>query len=138
MNYSSLTISRLARAAGVGIETIRYYQRRNLLPLPEPEGGAFRHYPPVLIDRIRFIKRAQELGFSLDEISTLLKFEDGMDRRSIRSVASKHLDQVRAKITSLQRIEHSLSHLIDACVASGRAERCPIIEALAKPEQQVS
>lgn len=57
------------RAAGVGIETIRYYQRRNLLPKPEPEGAAFRHYPPALVDRIDFIKRAQELGFSLDEIS---------------------------------------------------------------------
>src|SRR3954463_2080217 len=91
-----------------------------------------------MVHRTRFIKRAQELGFSLDEITALLKFEDGMNRRAIRAVAGKHLDQVRAKIASLQRIEHSLSHLIDACAASARAQRCPITEALAGNEQQVS
>ena len=94
MNDGTLTIGRLARAAGVGIETIRYYQRRELLPLPEPHDGAFRHYPPRLVDRIHFIKRSQELGFSLDEIAKLLQFEDGADRRAIRSLAGAHLADV--------------------------------------------
>ena len=87
---AQLTIGKLARAAGVGIETIRYYQQRDLLPVP-PASGAFRHYPMTLVARIRFIKRAQELGFSLDEISELLRLEDGTDRSSIRRITSDRL-----------------------------------------------
>ena len=67
MSVGQLTIGRLAKAANVGIETVRYYQRRKLLPVPSAN-GTFRHYDPALADRIRFVKRAQELGFSLDEI----------------------------------------------------------------------
>ena len=75
----SLTIGRLAHAAGVGVETIRYYQRRGLLPVPE-SAGTFRQYPLALTARIHFIKRAQDLGFSLDEITELLRLEDGAHR----------------------------------------------------------
>lgn len=132
MNESGLTIGRLARAADVGIETIRYYQRRELLPLPEPEdGGAFRYYPLNLVDRIRFIKRAQDLGFSLDEIATLLQLEDGTDRKAIRKTAGDRLNEIRTKIADLQRMENVLAHLIHECEASGRAKSCPIIAALA-------
>ena len=131
MNDGTLTIGRLARTANVGIETIRYYQRRNLLPLPDAEEGAFRHYPPALADRIRFIKRSQELGFSLDEIAKLLKFEDGADRRAIRLLAGAHLDDVRAKIADLKRIARALANMIQSCEATGRAQPCPIIAALA-------
>ena len=88
MTETALTIGHLAKAARVGIETIRCYQRRGPLPLPNPRGGALRHYPTALTDRIRFIERAQELGFSRDKIATLLKFEDGLDRRAIRKVAA--------------------------------------------------
>lgn len=138
MNESELTIGRLARAADVGIETIRYYQRRNLLPTPDPEGGAVRHYPLNLIDRIRFIKRAQDLGFSLDEISTLLQFEDGADREAIRKTAEDRLQEIRGKIADLQRIESVLAHLIDECEATGCAESCPIIAALAGEQSEPS
>jgi MerR family mercuric resistance operon transcriptional regulator len=89
----SLTIGRLARAADVGVETIRYYQDRQLLPVPQAD-GAFRYYPMSLVERIRFIKRAQELGFSLEEVKELLQLEDGTDRRSIRRVASTRLSQI--------------------------------------------
>ncbi len=130
MNQSDLTIGRLARAAGVGIETIRYYQRRNLLPVPDPQHGAFRTYPPALIERIRFIKRAQVLGFTLEEIATLLQLEDGADRAAIREVASERLGQIRGKIADLQRMEQVLSHLIRECSATGGASHCPIIAAL--------
>ena len=125
----SLTIGRLARAADVGVETIRYYQDRQLLPVP-PSDGAFRYYPLGLVERIRFIKRAQELGFSLDEVATLLNLEDGKNRRSIRSVAAGHLAQIESRIADLKRMEASLSKLITDCADNEGALRCPIIAAL--------
>jgi MerR family mercuric resistance operon transcriptional regulator len=127
---TALTIGRLARAAGVGIETIRYYQRRNLLPQPEPEHSAFRRYPASLVQRIHFIKRAQDLGFSLDEIAELLELEDGKNRRSIRSLAGTRLQQIQAKIADLQRMEGALHHLIRQCAGTGQSEPCPIIATL--------
>lgn len=126
----TLTIGRLAKAADVGIETIRYYQQRELLPQPAPTQGAFRHYPAALIDRIRFIKRAQNLGFSLDEIGALLVLNDGTDRRSIRTLASERLENIRHKITDLQRMETVLSHLIQECETTDCAHSCPIINTL--------
>lgn len=130
-----LTIGRLARAADVGIETIRYYQRLDLLPTPEPtEGGAFRHYPLSLVDRIRFIKRSQDLGFSLDEISTLLKLEDGKNRKAIRSVANAHLADIARRIEDLQRMQRALTHLVHDCEATGHSKPCPIIAALSGTE----
>jgi Hg(II)-responsive transcriptional regulator len=131
MSQDNLTIGRLARAAAVGVETVRYYQRRQLLPTPEAASSAFRRYPAALVERIRFIKRAQELGFSLDEIATLLQLEQGAERNAIREVASDKRRQIREKIADLQRMEGVLSHLIDACAASGQAQPCPIIAALA-------
>jgi Hg(II)-responsive transcriptional regulator len=126
----ALTIGRLARAAGVGIETIRYYQRRKLLPLPEARHSAFRHYPVNLVQRIHFIKRAQDLGFSLDEVAELLALEDGKNRRSIRSLAGARLQQIQAKIADLQRMESALLHLIRQCAGTGQSEPCPIIATL--------
>lgn len=132
MNQSGLTIGRLARAANVGIETIRYYQRRELLPTPDTADSAFRVYPPTLVDRIHFIKRAQELGFSLDEVATFLRLEDGADRKAIRKVAADRLSEIQAKISDLQRMEAVLAGLIRECEATGRAKPCPVIAALAR------
>lgn len=125
----SLTIGRLARAAGVGVETIRYYQQRGLLPVPE-SAGSFRQYPLALTARIRFIKRAQELGFSLDEITELLRLEDGADRRSIRSIASARLAQIEKKVADLQRMQSTLKHLVSACEHTRGDLPCPIIVSL--------
>jgi MerR family mercuric resistance operon transcriptional regulator len=96
------TIGQLAKAASVGVETIRYYQRRGLLAVPDVSSG-FRTYPVADAERIRFIKRAQELGFSLEEISHLLMLEDSNDKPAIRDIASERLDQVRAKLADLQK-----------------------------------
>jgi Hg(II)-responsive transcriptional regulator len=126
----ALTIGRVARAAAVNIETVRYYQGRGLLPEPKPAGGVFRHYPHGTVDRIRFIKRAQELGFSLDQIGQLFALEDGTNRRAIRRVATGQLAAVRAKIADLVRIEGALGHLIHECESSSAAAPCPIIAAL--------
>ena len=125
----SLTIGRLARAAGVGVETVRYYQDRQLLPVP-PSQGAYRHYPARLVDRIRFIKRAQELGFALAEIAELLRLEDGTDRASIRRITGARLAQVEAKLADLRRMQRSLRHLVAECEHTGAELPCPIIESL--------
>lgn len=127
------TIGQLAKAAGVGIETIRYYQRRALLPVPQVSSG-FRTYPAALTERIRFIKRAQELGFSLEEIGNLLLLEDSDDRKAIRHVAQERLTQVRSKLADLHRMESMLSHLIHACESASAQVQCPIIQALGQEE----
>jgi MerR family mercuric resistance operon transcriptional regulator len=131
MPDAEMTISNVADAAGVGVETVRYYERRGLVPQPRRTGGAYRRYGSAHVGRIRFIKRAQELGFSLDEITTLLELEDGTDRRSIRRIAAARLEETRRRIGDLQRIEHALAHLLHECETHGKAVRCPIIAAIA-------
>lgn len=130
---STLTIGHLARRAGVGIETVRYYQGRGLLPVPDGDGG-YRRYPIALVDRIRFIKRAQELGFSLNEIASLLALEDGENRAAVRAITSERLHQIEAKLKDLKRMRTTLHHLLDACEHGRRSLPCPIIETLASPE----
>lgn len=129
MATPQLTIGRLARAAGVGIETVRYYQQRELLPIPEAT-GTYRYYPPDVIDRISFIKRAQELGFSLDEIGHLLQLGDGADRVSIRKIAKARLAQIEAKLADLRRMQRVLKHLVVECKHTQAELPCPIIETL--------
>jgi len=125
----TLTIGRLASAAAVGIDTVRYYQQRALLPVPEGHGG-IRRYPAALVDRIRFIKRAQELGFSLDEVGELLRLEDGGNRRSIRRVAAERLAQIDRKLEDLGRMRGLLGQLLDACEHTRAELPCPIIGTL--------
>ena len=131
MDTHNLTIGKLAKAADVSVETVRYYQRRALLPVPESGERAFRAYAPELIDRLRFIKRAQQLGFSLDEIATLLRLENGSDRQAIRDIAIEKRLRIHEKITDLQRMETVLAQLVCECEATGKAQPCPIISALA-------
>lgn len=129
MPDATLTIGRLARAAGVGVETVRYYQQRNLLPVPKAVGG-FRQYPADLVDRIRFVKRAQELGFSLAEIAELMRLHDGSRRATIRTIAGARLAQIEAKIADLHRMQNVLKHLIDECEHTKTSQPCPIIQTL--------
>lgn len=132
MQQDGMTIGRLAKAAGVGVETIRYYQQRHLLPVPVANQTAFRYYPPELVSRIRFIKRAQDLGFTLDEIGELLQLNDGADRRSIRRITANRLQAIRQKMADLTRMELALTHLLFECEAHGSARSCPIIAAIAE------
>lgn len=127
---ATLTIGRLAIAADVGVETIRYYQERGLLQVPATQ-ATYRQYPVAIIARIRFIKRAQELGFSLDEIIELLRLEDGSERGSIRRVANSRLLQIKQKLTDLKRMQKVLEHLVTQCEHTGSNLPCPIIETLA-------
>jgi MerR family mercuric resistance operon transcriptional regulator len=127
---SPLTIGRVAKAAGVGVETVRYYQSRGLLRVPAANGG-FRIYPAATVHRIAFIKRAQVLGFTLDEVRSLLDLEDGRNRRAIQSVAQARLKQIEDKLADLHRMRGALSDLLHRCRQTGPAQVCPIIETLA-------
>ena len=129
---SPLTIGRLAKAAGGGVETVRYYQSRRLLRVP-PANGGFRVYPASTVHRIGFIKRAQALGFTLDEVRSLLDLEDGRNRRAIQSVAQARLGQIEDKLADLQRLRSVLSTLLQRCRETGPGQACPIVAALAGP-----
>jgi len=126
-----LTIGRLARRAEVGIETVRHYTRMKLLAAPKERIGAYRVYPPQTVARIRFIKRAQELGFTLKEIAGLLALEDGRDRAAVRRIAGARLVQIEQRLVDLQAMAGHLRHLLHACEHTNGRVRCPIIAALA-------
>jgi Hg(II)-responsive transcriptional regulator len=126
---AAVTIGGLARAAEVGVETVRYYQRRHLLAVPRSAGGV-RQYPTAMIDRIRFIKRSQNLGFSLDEIRVLMRLEQGGSRNAIRKIAADRLTNIREKIAALEQMERVLSELLCECEHTATAAACPIIAAL--------
>jgi Hg(II)-responsive transcriptional regulator len=129
-NTRYYTIGHLAREANVGVETIRYYQKLALLPAPTLKIGAFNHYPVLLVDRIRFIKRSQSLGFTLAEIASLLRLEDDHDKSGIRNITNHHLQDIKTKIADLQRMQKTLSKLVHECEATEQTEPCPIISSL--------
>jgi MerR family mercuric resistance operon transcriptional regulator len=130
MDDASMTIAGVADAAQVGVETVRYYERRGLIAQPTRTVGAYRRYDDSHVARIRFIKRAQELGFTLEEVEDLLKLQDGTDRRTIRTIAGKRLEQIRHRIADLKRIEKALAHVLRECEGQSGRPHCPIIEAM--------
>ena len=130
-----MTIGRLARHAGVGIDTIRFYERRGLLPEPARTPSGYRLYPHQTTARMRFIRRAKALGFTLDEIGSLLELQDvGGQKSMVKSLARKKLSQIDSKIEGLSRIHKVLSELETECSGSGDVSGCPIIAALALEE----
>ena len=125
-----LTIGRLAKAAGVNVETIRYYQRRGLVDEPAKPLGGHRRYAPSAAWRVRFIKRAQQLGFTLEEVAGLLRLEDGQNCRETRLLAERKLVLIEARIADLTRMRRILRGLIAECAAGQRPRACPIIATL--------
>lgn len=126
---TALSISQLARSAGVGVETVRYYQRRGLLadPRPHKTGAAgIRHYGPDETRRLRFIRSAQAGGFTLAEIGELLHLDSTGDRPRARAMARERIAELDAKIAELQRTRQSLARLAREC-AAGDTGPCPII-----------
>lgn len=131
-----MTISRAAQAAGVGVETIRFYERRGLIKQPlKPRNGGFRSYHSDAVARIRFIRQAQEIGFSLREIEELLALEADpkADCGEVRGQAQLKRDEVRRKIIQLKRMERALDRLIATCPGSGALGACTILDGLAAP-----
>lgn len=124
-----MTIGQLARAGGVNVETVRYYQRRGLLITPGKPVSGVRRYTAEMLGRLRFIKRAQELGFTLREIAELLKLGDGSCQET-RTIAERRLADIEARIRDLESMRETLGKLIRTCRAGNRPP-CPIIASLA-------
>jgi MerR family mercuric resistance operon transcriptional regulator len=128
-NTNTLPIGELAALAGVGVETIRFYQRRGLVPEPLKPSGGIRRYGFADVERLRFVKSAQSLGFSLDEVGELLRLEDGARCTEASTMAESKLADIRRKLAELSRMEAVLSGLVAAChVGRGRVS-CPLIAA---------
>ena len=121
----SLTIGKLAAAGDVGVETIRFYQRKGLLQTPTRDGG-FRHYSTEDIRRLRFIRQAQTAGFTLEEIKELLDLDAGEDRARARELARGRIHALNDKIADLQRAQDALKRLAHDC-AEGSSGPCPIL-----------
>lgn len=128
---AAMSISQLARSVGVGVETVRYYQRRGLLPDPRPQktgAPGIRHYGPDEARRLRFIRSAQAAGFTLEEIAELLHLDSTDDRPRAREMARGRIEALDARIAELERARQSLARLANDCAAGAKGP-CPIIAA---------
>ena len=124
------SVGAFAAAAGVNVETIRFYQRKGLLPEPPRPYGQISRYGDADVARVKFVKSAQRLGFSLEEIAGLLQLEDGTHCDAARVMAEEKLEDVRAKLRDLRRIESTLRRLVADCCAAQGTITCPLIASL--------
>jgi len=132
MNGSTLTIGALARAAGVGVETVRFYERKGLLAPPPRTRSGYRQFPSDAVARLRFIRRAQGLGFTLEEIRELLELrvDEVAACHTVEARARDKLVSVDAKLHELRRMRRVLRRLVSACEAREPTSECPILEEL--------
>lgn len=133
----AMRIGEVARAAGVNIQTLRYYERRGLLPSPDRNEGGHREYSAETIRLIRFIKGGQELGFTLKEVEELLHLrkQQGRSRSSVQQLAAAKVEDVDSKIRHLRQIRKALHVLLESCQCSRAELECPILEALDEPQK---
>ncbi len=136
MNNERLRIGEVAAQAGVNIQTLRYYERRGLLKKPDRRPSGYREYPPDAIRWVRFIKRAQELGFTLAEIEELLWLREDQSAScsDVRAAAKAKIDDVDRKLRSLSAIRRALQALVKSCNKDGSTRECPILESLDQVE----
>lgn len=127
-----LTIGKIAKLAGVNVETIRYYQRRGLIAEPGKPHMGNRRYPPDIVSHIRFIKRAQALGFTLNEIAVLLRLDEAHACAKTRALAMHKIDMINEKLAGLTAMRKALAGLVRQCDAERSTTGCPLIQALAK------
>ncbi len=128
----TLTIGQLAGRGEVGVETVRFYERKGLLAEPDRRPSGYRQYDEDVVDRLRFIKRAKELGFTLNEIKELLSLRlDPMTTcADVKMRAEEKIDDIQARIRTLQRMKKALVKVTKACNGTGSADECPILEAI--------
>ena len=128
----ALTIGQVAKAANVHVETLRYYERRGLVPKPPRSPSQYRHYPEDTVPRVQFIKHAQELGFSLREIRELLSLRATPKARcaDVKRRAESKIGEIAAKISALQVMRRALARLVSQCDGRLPASACPILESL--------
>jgi MerR family transcriptional regulator, mercuric resistance operon regulatory protein len=129
-----MTIGQLAREAGVNVETVRYYQRRGLLAVPERPNGSIGRYTSAALTRLRFIKRSQSLGFTLDDVQALLSLDDGQACSAARSIGEHKLADVRQRIQTLRALEDALQGLVSQCASTRRKVSCPLIDTLMRAD----
>ena len=128
----ALTSGQVAKKSGVGVETLRFYEREGLLPAPARAASGYRQYTAEAVERVRFIRRAQLVGFQLKEIKELLALRDdpGADRKEVRAKAVAKLADIETKVADMEAMRVELTRLIAACDSSGSAADCPILAAL--------
>lgn len=131
MPSRAFTIRKLADAAGIGVEAVRYYQGRGLLAAPPRVAGGFREYSADDVQRLRFIRRAQELGFSLDDVAELLSLSAERDQVRARELTQRRAGEIRERINHLAAMASALENLADRCACAPKSQSCPIIAALA-------
>lgn len=137
---AALTIGQLASAAGVGVETIRFYERQGLLPEPPRTRSGYREYPTAAVARVSFIRRAKDLGFTLKEIKELLELRVDPDKScgDVRALAKAKITDVEQKMADLARIKSALAKLARACRGEGPTSECPIIDAMEKEDRRAN
>ena len=130
MPTHAFTIAKLADAAGVNVETVRYYQRRGILPEPHRANGGFRSYNASHVERLQFIRRVQELGFTLDDAAELMSLSRMTNRKRLREIARVRVEGVRQRIAQLESVANALEGLADCCEHTAPGQACPIVAAL--------
>ncbi|GJL53021.1 MAG: Hg(II)-responsive transcriptional regulator [Nitrospirales bacterium] len=125
-----MRIGQVAKSAGVHIETIRFYERKGLIAQPPRNNGGYRQYPQEAVARIRFIKRAKDLGFSLTEIAELLSFQANpmATCADVKQRAEAKILAIQERVKDLQTMKHALGKLVESCSGSGSLDHCPIID----------
>ena len=134
---NNMTIGKLAKQCGVGVETIRFYEREGLILQPERKPSGYRLYPQEAVDQVHFIRQAKDLGFSLKEIRELLDLRlDGKQAcDEVRSLAEAKIADIEEKIALLQRMRTTLGELVVACKSNKKTEPCPILRAIEKEDR---
>jgi MerR family transcriptional regulator, copper efflux regulator len=132
-----LTIGQVAHQAGIGVETVRFYERNGLLKEPDRKASGYRQYGEDVVPRLRFIRRAKELGFTLKEIADLLalRHDPAATRSDVRRKVQSKIADVEARVRDLQRIKEVLRTLVDTCHGPGPADDCPILRAIDQPDE---
>jgi len=132
MEHKTLRTGEVATQAGVNVQTLRYYERRGILKEPERRQSGYRQYPPDAVQLIRFIKRAQELGFTLTEIEDLLRLRTDQESAcsEVRSAAEAKIEDIEQKIRHLRAMKRALGLLVACCASEGSPRHCPILESL--------
>jgi MerR family mercuric resistance operon transcriptional regulator len=132
------SIGQLAKAAGVNVETVRYYHRRGLIPMPPKRIGGRRHYPESAMRQIAFIRRAQNLGFTLEEIGTLLRIlADGKDCETAEALARRKLEELDSRLAVVNRMRRDLANLLKKCEAADGAGPCSLVQGIEAESRQV-
>lgn len=133
---AGLTIGKVARGAGLAVDTVRYYEREGLLEKPARTPGGYRRYSPEAVKRLQFIRQAKELGFTLAEIRELLTLKVAPDKScaDVRARAQAKIADVESRIAQLERMKRALEQLAASCSGQGPTSECPILEALERQE----